>query len=213
MTYEIFSEQPDYPFPHYFKDVSQYSAVQQYWLAVLRSVPQFGERQWLPTAKPVNLVDDMYLGLVIDIERVDVHKSIRIYATSLEGHANFILNEDLETVKAMAAHPLPDDIAAAHNEMTHSGLIRSQVETLEQAMAEAQGELLKSGGFEAGVGTRGYFIENRSDPMGGDFVDGEELSIISTIHPENEIQALHAIELFTIKGPAVNRVNDIYATE
>ncbi|MFT6606063.1 MAG: hypothetical protein ACJA2X_001239 [Halocynthiibacter sp.] len=213
MIIDRFSAQPDYPFPRYFNDVAQYSAVQQYWLAVLRSVPQFDETQWAPTEKPVDLSDDMYLGLVVDIERVDIRKSIRIYAASLEGRANFILNEDMETTKAMASHPMPHDVAAAQKEMTDSGLIRTQVETLERAMAEAQGEFITSGGFEAGVGTRGYFIETPSDPMGGNIVDGEELSIISTIDPENETKARHAIDLFITEGSAMKRVNDIFATK
>ena len=197
---EEYQRLPDYPFDDYYRSVNQFIGAQQYWLRVLRLAAGFDDRDWQPLIKPVDVADDMHTGLVIEIQNLEQRKTLRIHATSIDGRAAFLLREDNETREAVAqfgSDPAFDD-----------DLDVPLVETLDQAQAIARSEFAAHAGFDAGVDRRDIFIETADG--GGDYVYGEQMSIVSSICPENEARALHALELYLAPGPAAQRVNDTF---
>ena len=190
-----------FPFDRYFSSANQYAAAQKYWIDVLRAARGFKEDLWRPVAKPVNLEDDMYIGLLVDIENVSERKSIKIHATSILGYARFILNEDLETIKLMEG-----EVTRSENATPVKGLVK----TLDEAMEVSRKKMAETGGFEAGVDQRDFYLEEMEGTLGDPYVYGELLSIISIIDQNSELKALQALELFLQPGAAKERVNSVF---
>lgn len=179
---------PGFPFTEYYDDVEQYGAVQRYWLDVVRSVSRFDEQRWRPTEKPVDLEDDMYLGLVVDIENLRELKSIRIHAISREGHANFLLREDAET-RALAADPDPDFPIAP-------GVVSQLVRTPAEALAASDAHLRDIEGCEIGVVARDFLNGTTGSEPAESFITGRELVAVTVLAEPQEAKVVAALTSF-----------------
>lgn len=217
MILEEYRKLPDYPFEFYFQSVNQYISVQQYWFRVLRAAEGFREPDWKPVVKPVDIEDDMYTGLLIDIESVHLRKKIRIYANSIQGSANLILKEDLETKELMRnrthENTLGSEMYESYERLLEDGVMKEPVSTLEEATVASTHAITESGGFQAGVDRRDFYVEEMENTPDGPYIYGEEFSIVSTISAENERRALQSLELFLQDGPAMQRVNSVFAPD
>jgi len=214
MIFEKYANLPDYPFENYFESMSQYISAQQYWLRVLRAAEGFNEVDWKPVIKPANIEDDMYTGLLVDIESINLRKSIKLHANSISGSTNLILKEGLETKKLMS-NPRQEDILGleiydSYERLLKEGTMQEPITTVEEAKAESTRAISKTGGFQAGVDRRDFYVEAMENSPEGPYVYGEVFSIVSTISAENERKALQALKLFLQDGSAMERVNRVF---
>ncbi|WP_417256887.1 hypothetical protein [Celeribacter halophilus] len=214
MILEEYAKLPGYPFENYFESVSQYISAQQYWFRVLRAAEGFNEFDWKPVIKPVNIEDDMYTGLLVDIESINFRKTIKIHANSIAGSANLILKEGLETKKLMSNRIQEDilgpEIYDSYEQLLKEGTIQEPITTVEAARAESTRVISETGGFQAGVDRRDFYVEAMENSPESPYVYGEEFSIVSTISAENERKALQALKLFLQDGSAMERVNSVF---
>lgn len=214
MIIDDYTNLPDYPFDTYFKSVNAYISAQQYWLQLLPLVINFEQEAWAPVTKPVDMADDMYTGLLVDIENVQARKSLKIRAISHEGWANFVLKEGLETARLMSRpSPVQKELFASHSTLVAQGILPGPITTQDAAMVDANQKFAQTGGFEACVQQRDFYDEAFEDTPQGPFMYGEELTILSTISPESEPKALEAIALFLRPGTAIERVNERFCPE
>lgn len=205
MFIDTYKNMPDFPFNRYFESPNQYVLTQQYWLRVLRSTPGFKEENWQPVIKPVNIKDDMYIGLLVDIENLKERKVIKLHTTSICGYAHFLLKEDFSTKDAIKN--------LDSNFGIDSNITANLVKDLEEATNKSAQHFKRTKGFEAGVDKRDFYINAVADDIEDSYVYGEEFSIISTISSDNELKAIHALELFLQPGPAMERVNSVFVPE
>lgn len=211
MIVDQFEDQPGFPFDRYFEDTNQYIAAQQYWHAVLRAAVGFSENNWQPVEKSLDLDDDMYTGLVVDVEYPSARKIIKIHSSSVAGNANLILREGLETAKLMGTRTGADmfgpEIYDDYEKLLADGAIAPPITTQAAAEAEARGQDAKTGGFQAGVERRDFYDETQEGSAHGPYVYGEECLIVAQISPHNEPRVLEALRLFLKPGVAMERVN------
>ncbi|MGR2737315.1 hypothetical protein ACUY1T_02565 [Billgrantia sp. Q4P2] len=190
-------------FDKYFIDTGCYVSAQKYWLLLLRSLPHYSEGEWVPVMRPVDVKDDQISGLVFWIRNAADKKEIILHTGSFEGfvHQYMVDNggytdEEVEQFsKDFDYHP---------SEAEKRGLTWDEAEKDARLMYEE---------FLAWVENAIYFHHDPSYPDGGVEVSIERLILTSEISERTEPLAIQALELFLREGPAMDRVNRVFAPD
>lgn len=207
MIIEKFKNEPGYPFDRYFDTASQYVSSIQYWLQVIISVPSFIKSEWEPIKRPPEIQEDMYIGKVIDIISKSARKEINIQTASVLGYANAIFKENRgysEKEYREQKEIFGDDF---HLDRRALGGITYE-EALEDARKENEVKPLMAW-VEKGI----YWHSEPSRSEGGYEVNIERLILTSEISERAEPMAIHALDLFLQPGPAMERVNRVFAPD
>lgn len=201
---EKFQTIPDFPFEMYFESANQFAAALEYWMAVLRAAKGFGEADWAPRERPVEIEDDMYLGKVIDITSKKLGKEISLQTWSVPGDANMLFKENsglsAEDYKALKAK-FGSDFTLADNVL--AGM------SYQEALTEAQDEARQTPA-KVWVEKATNWHEDPAHKDGGYDVAVERLVLTSQISAGGEVAALHALALFLEPGSAMHRVGSAF---
>lgn len=206
MIIDQFKNLPDFPFNHYYKSPNQFIQAQQYWLAVLRNVPNFIEEEWAPAFVPppeapaLNILD----GQMFWIRNIKHGKEIMFHTDSYEGSVASYMDvndgyteEDIKIVKEYL------DYTPSEEEIR--GISREE--------AEKDVLLHMNQEFLIWVENNDYFQLDESHPERGYDVPVERLWITSKISEEAEHNVVKALTLFFEEGAAYDRINDIFAPD
>lgn len=207
MILQQFKDEPDFPFNRYFESANQYTFATQYWLRVLRSVPNFVETDWKPRERPVEIEQNMYLGKVIDIISVVLKKEINLQTVSILGDANVLFRENggLSDEEYKGQKKLFGENFELDDKLLNSI-------TYEEALQEAQ-ENSKKNDIMAWVEKAIHWQPDIKYPEGGYDINIERLILTAEISEYAEPKVLQAIELFLQEGSAIKRVNSIFSPD
>ncbi len=206
MIIDQFKNLPNFPFNHYYKIPNQLIQAQQYWLAVLRNVPNFIEEEWKPVERNAEQQwkDDLLQGFMFWIRNIKHGKEIMFHTNSYEGAVESYMDvndgydeEDIKIVKEYL------DYTPSEEEIR--GISREEAE--KDVMTYMNQEFL------IWVENNDYFQLDESHPERGYDVPVERLLITSKISEEAEVNVVKALTLFFEEGSAYDRVNDIFAPD
>lgn len=207
MIIDDYKSLKDFPFERYFESATQYIQAQSYWFKLLHSIDGFDENEWVPKLTQVDLEDEMYTGRVCYIFAGSKRKEISISTASLLGDANMLWQENrgyseeeyLEQKKIFGS-----DFELSESDI--KGI--SYDEALELAV-KANAKSFAT----IWVEKASHWQFDSSSPDGGYEVPTERLILCSEISKRAEPKAHQALELFLQNGPAMDRVNSVFALD
>ncbi|GGE22644.1 hypothetical protein GCM10011360_08900 [Primorskyibacter flagellatus] len=197
MVLDGYKDLPGFPFADYFRDLSQYTNAQLYWLAVLRHAIGFKETDWQPELRPVDLDDDMYTGHVISLVNTAAAKVIWIQTLSLAGEVNMALREN----GPMDIGNVPEELDPEDRAGIAAGIPETEIVQETEAYYRP---------FSAWVESATRWQHDHDHPEHGEDVPVERLILTSEISEACEPLAIQALESFLEKGPAMKRVNSVF---
>jgi hypothetical protein len=200
MIIDGYRDLPGFPFSQYFEEIEQYTNAQLYWLAVLRSVNDFRESEWRTRPRPVDLEDDMYMGVVTKLQSIELRKEMTLNTRSLAGDINMAIRENGPMDEE---HILPGmELTPEQRDQILNGIPEDKLRR--DATASYTPHLIW-------VEKATIWVDKPGDPMGGTEVPVERLIFNCEISDEMEPLARRALASFLAPGTAMDRVNDEFA--
>lgn len=195
MVLDGFQDLPGLPFPRWWEDMGQFASARRYWLAVVRSAGNWVEDDWEPKFSAPLSKSQILDGQVVALTHRWEPKELRLHTTSIKGQVAGLLDANA-------------DIGA--EEAAAFGMVAGAVPPMSRA--EAEDEVRRTyAPFGAWVEPAVRWRPRSDHPDGGVEVPVERLILTAEISDRAEPLARKALRLFLAAGPAMRRVNDVFA--
>ena len=195
MILENFKNHETYPFNRFYESANQYAFSQQYFLSLLRSVDGFQESEWKPIPRKVDIKDDQYMGLLVEIFNVEEKKAISLSVIGREGVANMLYRENQFSKKEIK-YTNDDREKSDLPKIAGNPTMRDIVDNLNQSYA---------GPVNAQVDSVQIYIDDFEEE-----VLFEKLFLGGEISEQAENKLVDVLEIFLKPGSNADTINDMF---